>query len=529
MLTTQTRTTGEGRPASGFQRRLTRTDLTMTAIGGLIGSGWLFSALAAATIAGPASIVSWIIGGVAVVILGLAFAELSATYPEAGGVIRFPQYSHGTLVSFLMGWAAIISWAAAPAMEAEAVLEYSAGYLPGLYSSAQNSLTGWGFAAATALLGLFFALNYLGVQLYAKVNTPVTFIKLAAPTMTIIALILTAFHSGNWTRFGGFAPYGANGVFTAIAAGGIVFSFTGFRPLFDLAGEAKNPQRDIPWAFMAAMVIASVVYLLLQTAFIGAVPASDLARGWAHLAFSSPFAKLALALNMSWLAVILYADAVISPGGSSLVYAAAIPRALYAFARNGYFPKIFLRLNKRGIPAVTTLASFLIAMAFLLPFPSWQKMVSIVSGATIMTYMIGPVALMTLRRTDPRRHRPYRLGRAELLAPAGFVIGSLIFYWSGWPTTGWLLALTAAGAVVYVGYFVKDPSAGKWNDLRAAWWLIAFLLFVVAMSAAGSFGGHAWLRAPWDTLGVALGSLGFYYWGVFSGIRHGLAEAQRQA
>lgn len=156
-------------------------------------------------------------------------------------------------------------------------------------------------------------------------------------------------------------------------------------------------------------------------------------------------------------------------------------------------------------------------------------MVSIVSGATIMTYMIGPVALMTLRRTDPRRHRPYRVGRAELLAPAGFVIGSLIFYWSGWPTTGWLLALTAAGAVLYVGYFVKDPSAGKWNDLRAACWLIAFLLFVVAMSAVGSFGGHAWLRAPWDTLAVALGSLGFYYWGVFSSIRHGLAEAQRQA
>lgn len=91
MLTTQTRTTGEGRPASGFQRRLTRTDRTMTAIGGLIGSGWLFSALAAATIAGPASIVSWIIGEAAVVILGLAFAELSATYPEAGGVMRFPQ------------------------------------------------------------------------------------------------------------------------------------------------------------------------------------------------------------------------------------------------------------------------------------------------------------------------------------------------------------------------------------------------------------------------------------------------------
>ncbi len=181
--------------------------------------------------------------------------------------------------------------------------------------------------------------------------------------------------------------------YPAFSPQGIIFSFTGFRPLFDLAGEAKNPQRDIPWAFIASITLAGMLYILLQVVFIGAVPMRDLTNGWAHVVFTSPFANLAIALNMGWLAVILYTDAIISPAGSTLVYAAAIPRALYAFARNGYFPRTFLRLNKQGVPQISTLVSFLIAMAFLLPFPRWQKMVGIVSGATIMTYMIGPVAL----------------------------------------------------------------------------------------------------------------------------------------
>ncbi len=198
-----------------FHRRLTRIDLLMTAAGGLVGSGWLFSALATATIAGPASLISWVIGGIAVVILGLTFAELSAAYPEAGGVIRFPHYSHGTLVSFLMGWAAIISWAAAPAMKAEAVLEYAAGYIPHVYNAHTASLTALGFVIAALLLMGFFGLNYLGVKLYARVNTPLTFIKLAAPTMTIIALIMASFHPSNFYLKGGFAPYGVSSVLTA--------------------------------------------------------------------------------------------------------------------------------------------------------------------------------------------------------------------------------------------------------------------------------------------------------------------------
>lgn len=499
-----------------FRRELSMLDLTMTAIGGLVGSGWLFSALTASTIAGPGALLSWVIGGAAVIILGLTFAELAGMLPEAGGVIRYPQYTHGNLVSFLIGWAALISWAGIPPIEAEAVLQYSSSYVHGLYDAASGSLTGPGFLVAIALVVVFFAVNFLGVKLYARINTPLTFIKFAAPTLTVVAFLIVGFHPHNFSSAGGFMPYGFGGVFAAISTGGIIFTYTGFRPMFDLAGEAKNPQRDLPRAFILAMVIVGVLYLLLQTAFLGAVPGHDLAQGWSHLVLTSPYANLAVALNLSWVAVILYGDAIISPFGTGLVYSAGVPRGLFAFARNGYFPKTFRQLNQRGTPGSSIILAFVVALVFLVPFPSWQKMVGILSSATIITYMIGPVTVTILRRTAEDLHRPFRMGGLKVLGPIGFVVGSLIFYWTGWPTNGWLMLMTLVGLLVYTFYFLRDQNR-SWEDVKSATWLLVYFVIMLFMSMLGSFGGTGAIPAPWDDILVAVISIPFYYWAVASG------------
>ena len=498
-----------------FRRELGLTDLTMATLGGIICSGWLFAAQGASTYAGPAAIVSWLIGAVAVVILGLTFAELAGMLPEAGGVIRYPHYSHGSFVSFMIGWAALISWAGLPSIEAEAVIQYASSYIPGIYSAGQGALTTLGLAVAFLLVTLFFVINSVGVKVYARVNTPLTFIKIAAPVTTAVALLLTGFHPGNFSLHGGFMPFGWAGVFSAVSTGGIIFTFTGFRPMFDLAGEAKRPQHDIPRAFMLAMLAAGVLYLALQLAFTGAVPAAALAHGWAKLAFSSPFANLAVALNLPWLAIVLYGDAILSPSGTSLTYAAAVPRAFYAYSGNGHFPAVFRRVSERGLPTAAMLLSYVVALVFLLPFPSWQKMVGILSGATILTYMIAPVTLAVLRRSAPEFRRPFQLRGASWLGPVAFVIGSMILYWTGWPTDGILLIATLIGLVLYFYYYARQRTPVA--DLRRGVWLVVYFLFGLAMSYLGSFGGKGVVPAPWDTVTVAVASVGFYYWAVRSG------------
>ncbi|PSR23904.1 MAG: APC family permease [Sulfobacillus acidophilus] len=516
--------------APKLRRELTLVDLTMTAIGGLVGSGWLFASMTAATIAGPAAILSWIIGGFGVIVLGLSFAELAGMLPEAGGIIRYPRYTHGRFVSYLIGWAAIISWAGIPPIEAEAVLQYSSSYIHGLYDATSGSLTGPGFLVAAILVAFFFMVNYLGVKLYARINTPLTFIKFAAPLLTIVAFLVVGFHPANFDHYGGgFIPYGWGGVFSAISLGGIIFAYTGFRPMMDLAGEAKNPQRDIPRAFIIAMIGVGILYMLLQIVFIGAVPAHALAKGWSALNYASPYANLAFALNLSWVAIILYGDAIVSPFGTGLVYAAGTPRGILAFARNGYFPKTFEKLTHRATPGSAIILSFVLGIAFLLPFPSWQKLVGVLSSATILTYMMGPVSTMVLRRTGPDLKRRYRLGRLSLWAPIGFVVGSLIFYWTGWSINRDLGLMALLGLIVYVVYFVRDAKR-DWSDIKSAVWLLVYMVFMLLWSKLGTFGGTGTIPAPWDEIGVVVVSIPFFYWAVSSGrVTPSLSEAQNVA
>ena len=120
------------------------------------------------------------------------------------------------------------------------------------------------------------------------------------------------FHPGNF-HVGHAAPGGVSGVFQAVANAGIVFAFLGFRQAIDFAGEAKNPKRDVPLAIILAVCAGLIVYILLQIAFLGAVPADHLLHGWATLQFDSPFANLAAAVGLSWLTGLILFDAVISP------------------------------------------------------------------------------------------------------------------------------------------------------------------------------------------------------------------------
>jgi amino acid transporter len=119
-------------------------------------------------------------------------------------------------------------------------------------------------------------------------------------------------------------------VLTAVSTGGLIYAVNGFQPPVDLSGEARNPRRDVPRAILISIGVAVLLYLLLQFAFLVAIPDSALAHGWNGISFTSPFGQLALLLNLGWLSSLLYADAVLSPGGSEFVGTAQGARATYA-------------------------------------------------------------------------------------------------------------------------------------------------------------------------------------------------------
>lgn len=508
----------------GLKKDLSFLDLTMTSLGGIIGSGWLFGSLYAAQIAGPSSIISWIIGGIAVLLIGLVYAELGAMLPESGSIARYPHYTHGHLTSFIMGWAAWIAYSSVPAVEAEGVMQYASHWLPFLWNSKTNLLTGGGLFIAALLMLAFFLINYYGVRYFARVNTTVTIVKFIMPTATIIIFLFAGLHWSNLSHFGGFAPAGSSGILVSIATSGVIFSYLGFRQAVDLAGEAKNPQRDVPRALVISILIGLVLYVLLQLIFTVGVAPSALAKGWANLSFNAPFAELAASLNLGWFAILLYADAILSPAGTGNVYMASTTRVLYALANNGYFPKFLTKVDQRtGIPRGALIVAFVLGLVFLLPFPSWQSLVGLVSSATVFTYIIGPVSLSVLRKTIPNATRPYRLAGSSVIAPVAFIIGSLIVYWTGWKIDSKLLIALLIGVALYAIFSFAMPNEIERptkKTILSGIWMIVYLIVLLVMTYLGSstLGEKSnFIKYPWDMLVVIILSLLFYYWGVASG------------
>src|SRR6185437_7040393 len=163
---------------------------------------------------------------------------------------------------------------------------------------------------------------------------------------------------------------------------------------------------------------------------------------WAALEYSSPFAQLAIALNLNWLAILLYADAFVSPSGTGTTYTASTARLIYAMERSGTVPKVLGRVHPRyGVPRPAMWFNLLVSFIFLFFFRGWSSLAAVISVATVISYLTGPISLMALRRTATDLERPLQIAGMKLIAPFAFVCASLILYWAKWPLTGEIILL----------------------------------------------------------------------------------------
>ncbi|UZH07867.1 APC family permease [Heyndrickxia coagulans] len=505
-----------------MHRKLGTFALTMTGLGSIIGSGWLFGAWKAATIAGPAAIFAWVIGMVVILFIALSYSELGAMFPVAGGMVKYTQYSHGSFVGFLAAWANWIAIVSVIPSEAMASVQYmSSWHWSWAHSLAHNGmLTPKGLGLASLLLLIYFFLNYWAVSLFARVNSLITIFKIIIPGLAIFALLIVGFHGSNFTYGQAFAPYGWSSVLTAVATSGIVFAFNGFQSPINMAGEARKPGRSIPIAVVGSVLIATVIYVLLQIAFIGGVSPSVLAHGWNHLNFNSPFADLAIALNINWLVIVLYLDAFVSPSGTGTTYTATTARMLYGMEKNGYLPRFIGKLHPvYGIPRPAMFVNLAICFIFLFVFKGWGSLAEVISVATLISYITGPVTVMALRKTAGYLYRPLRVKGMQIIAPCGFIFASLTLYWARWPLTGEVFLIIMIGLPIYFYYQAKRKWKSFSKNFKSGIWMVAYLIVMMGISYFGSekFGGLNMIPYGWDMVLIAFVSLGFYIWAVKSG------------
>lgn len=483
-----------------LKRDITTTNILVASAGGMIGSGWLFSPFISAQMAGSNALISWIIAAIFMLFIALPLCELGSMFPVSGGMSNYPTYTHGHEVGFLFAWTSWLSYVVMTPIEIQAILQYGSHFFPWMIvaGSATLKLSSYGYCVAIGIMFFVVLLNSYGIKLLAECNKYASIIKFVLPTMAIVALLYSAPSLANisiqlndkssWVQ-----------IFSALSAGGVIFAFTGFQNGLILAGEVKNPQRNIPIAILGAVLIGFILYFLLQFSFLAAIPQQYLVHGWGALHYpgdSGPLVGLTLLLGLGLVSVLLMFDAAFSPFGTTLVYTAATSRILYGMALNHHLPKVFLKVNRHKIPYITLYVNFLVGIFSFLPFPGWQKLVAFLSSASILSYSIGPICLLAMRQLQPETYRPFKLIGAFLCCHIAFYLCNLMLYWCGF-TILWKLNTALLIGLILSRVFNRKP---LFAINAPIFWFISYMGFLLIISGLGSFDGLGVLKFPIDLL-----------------------------
>jgi amino acid transporter len=507
-----TRETGQLNRTVGFW------GLTFVSLGSIIGSGWLLGALTAAKIAGGGgSLITWVLAAVMLMVLAIIHADLGAAYPVAGGTARYPLYAFGGLTGFTAGWVTYLQAVAIAPLEVEASLGYINAWGPIKQGfnmlNTDGTLNPRGIVVGILFIVLFTYINLRGAKLMSDSNVGIVIWKMFVPLLTIVVLIIVSFHPGNFVGGGSFMPYGFHGVFAALPAGA-VFALQGFEQASQMAGEAKDPAKHLAKAIILAMVIGALVYILLEVAFVGALNPANIAHNWKNpvgVGDYGPYYTLAISAGIAWLAVVLLVDAIISPGGTGLIYIGTTARISYALG----LPNALTRLSRRGVPIWSVLVAAVFGVIALLPAPSWQQLVSLITGATAIMYAFAPISLRALMKADVARKHPYTVPFPAVILPLGFAFANLIIYWGGFEAT-WKLAIgVAIGQLLFV--IAKAAKAKSVDIAQARWramaWIWPWLGGMVVLGLLGNYGDSSVHVLPedFDALFVVAFSLIIFY------------------
>ncbi len=473
----------------------------------------MFSAYYTSQLAGPAALISWILGGLMLIIVAFTFAEISAMLPVTGSSVRVPQYTHGTLVAFIFSWFIWLSYTALVPTEVQGVIQYLTLFFPNLALPETGQLTRSGFATATVLMLAISSINIYSLRWLIRANNALTVMKIILPFIIVISIfIVSTVHHHPIYPHSTFSPDGFHGVFAAIASGGIIFAFNGFKQACEMAGEAKKPHRSLPLAIIGSIVICLTIYLLLQLAFITSLKPSNIIDGWSHMHLkhsNSPFTTILIQDHLEILLPLLYLGAIIGPLAAGLMYMASSSRSLYATSANGCLPDVLHRLNQQGNPARAICVNFCIGMLMFTPLPGWKAMVSFLTSLMAISYAIGPVSLMALRHQIPEYPRALKLPLAKWWSYCAFFLCNCLAYWSGWDIISKLFIAVIIGVLVLLGYrAISDKARTIPLHTQSAHWLWPYFIGLTLISYLGSFGhGIGLLPFGWDAVVIFIFSI----------------------
>jgi len=401
-----------------LKRHLGPINLISLGIGAIIGAGiFVMTGQAAADFAGPAVILSFVVAGLACAFAGLCYAELASTMPVSGSAYTYSYATLGEVFAWSMGWILLLEYGVAASTVAVGWSGYAVSFLkdlgvviPAAMSNSTISLEDGVLTYAprinvVASLGILLVTGLLvvGVRESASVNNVIVVIKVAV-LLLFIGVGFTYIDQANWTPFippneGGFT-YGVEGILRAASI--IFFAYVGFEAVSTAAGEAKNPQRDLPIGILGSLLFCTIIYMLVAAVLTGVVK-------FDQLGVPDPIAVAVDAMGLPWLSFIVKIGAITGLSSVMLVLVYAQTRVFYQMSKDGLLPRLFSSVHKTfHTPASGTvlLGVVIASAAAVLPL---RVLGDLVSLGTALAFTIVCISVIYLRSHAPDLPRPFKV------------------------------------------------------------------------------------------------------------------------
>ncbi|MDP1698826.1 MAG: amino acid permease [Xanthomonadaceae bacterium] len=459
-----------------LKRTLTAKQLFLLGVGAIIGAGiFVMTGTAAANYAGPAVILSFVIAGTACAFAGLCYAEFAAMLPVSGSAYSYAYTTLGELVAWFIGWTLVLEYLLAASTVAVGWSGYMNSFLgtlgmaiPDVLSSAPLDMVQGSIQMTGSLINLpavlivaaITGLVYVGISQSAWVNAIIVTIKVVV-ILLFLAFGLQYVNPENWVPFipdrvidaDGTSHYGIQGVIRASAV--VFFAYIGFDAVSTAAGEAKNPQRDMPIGILGSLVFCTILYIAMAAALTGMMPYSELGT-------AKPVATaLQNYPDLLWLKTVVELGAIAGLSSVILVMLMGQPRIFYSMAKDGLMPSMFGKVHPtHRTPYIGTVIVGVVAAAMAGLFPI-SFLGDLVSMGTLLAFATVCIGVLILRSTRPDIRRPFRVPAAIIICPLGAAACLYLFWQPFMEHWHLMVGWTAIGMSIYVFYGYRHSRLRK--------------------------------------------------------------------
>lgn len=439
---------------SGLHRSLNAVDLTLMGIGAIIGAGvFILTGIAAATKAGPAVVISYMIAGMASLFAALAYAELTASISGAGSAYSYAYAGFGELIAWIIGWDLLLEYSMSVSTVAIGWSAYVNNLFQALHIHLPDALTKNPFEGgiinlfATSIILLLTFLLCLGVKHSARFNMVIVFIKLI--TIAIFVTVASMnIHLSNWENF---FPFGWNGVMQGAAL--VFFSYIGFDALSTAVEETIAPQRNVPIGIIASLLICTFIYILVSALLTAILP-------YTMLNVESPVAYALLKIGYRTSASFIAAGAIAGLTTVMLIMFYGLTRICLAMSRDGLLPNSIATISTRSRSPNRIIVMMGIIMSIVAGVAPIHRAAELVNIGTLSAFAFVCIGVMVLRLTHPTMPRPFKLPYNPLIPLAGVL--SCLYLMYNLPAVSWwrFLIWMTLGLIVYCFYGYKHSRLG---------------------------------------------------------------------